>query len=168
MKRVELFIGLACALIAAGSLGLGGVKAARNPFHERLTDFERQMAAVTYVPEEYKADSDANYNLIVMAIVRKSALWKELVPAPVARAKPVKKPDLKKMLNGVRASSRLEMTVAGGGVLIDVKTLEDRNGSWLGVGDKVNGLTIEEITKEAVLFSLTIKDKEYTYSLSRR
>ena len=168
MRRVELLIGIACALIAAGSLGVAGVKAARNPFHERLTDFEQQMAAVTYVPEKYTTDSDANYNAIVMAIVRKPALWKELVPAPAAKPRPVKKPDLEKMLKGVRASSRLEIAGTGGRILIDVKTLEDRKGSWLGIGDKVNGLTIKEITKEAVVFSLTIKDKEYTYSLPRR
>lgn len=168
MKRVELFISLACGLIVASALGVGGVKAARNPMHGRLADFEMDLAAVTYVPEKYVTDSDANYNVIVMGIVRKSALWEELVQPPAPKPKAEKKPDLEKMLRGVVASSRDEIVEAGGRTLIDVKTQEDPKGSWLGVGDEVKGLTIKEITAEAVVFSLMSNDKEYTYSLPRR
>lgn len=171
MKRVERFIGLACALMVAVSLGVGGVKAARNPMDARLADFELELAAVIYVPEKYVTDSDVDYGVIVWNTAVKATLWKELVPPPpppVRKPRPVKHPDLRKLLQGVVVSSRLEITGVGGRTLIDVKTPEDLNGSWLGIGDKVRGLTIKEITKEAVVFSLMSNNKEYTYSLRRR
>ena len=171
MKRVELVLALVCGLILAASLGVGGVNAARNPMDEKLANFELELAAVTYVPEEYVTDSDANYDAIQRSIVQKSKLWKELVPPPpppVPKPKPVKKPNLVKMLQGVIASSRMEITGPGGRKLIQVKTQENRTGAWLGVGDKVKGLTIKEITKEAVVFSLMSNNKEYTRSLPRR
>ena len=171
MKRIELSIGLLCVLIVALSLGVGGVKAGWNPMHDRLAEFELEVDAVTYVPEGYKIESEANYDAIVAVIVDKTTLWKELVPPPPPpkpRPRPVKKPDLKKMLEGVVASSRLQIIGAGGRILLDVKTPKDRAGSWLGVGDKVNGVTIKKITKDAVLFSLMSNKKEYTYSLPRR
>lgn len=171
MKRAELFIGVACALIVAVSLGVGGLSASRNPMRDRLPDFELDFAAIAYVPEEYVTDSDLNYSEIVPGIVGKSTLWKELVPPPpppAPKPKPVKKPNLVKMLQGVVASSRMEITEAGGGTLIYVKTQEDRRGSWLSVGDEVKGLTIKEITKEAVVFSFMSNNKEYTHSLPRR
>ena len=80
MKRVELVLALVCGLILAASLGVGGVNAARNPMDEKLANFELELAAVTYVPEEYVTDSDANYDAIQRSIVQKSKLWKELVP----------------------------------------------------------------------------------------
>ena len=171
MKRVELSISVACALIVSLSLGLGGVKAAWNPMQGRLAEFELEVAAVTYAPEEYKTESETNYDAIVAVIVEKSALWKELVPAPPPRKpkpRPVKKPDLKKMLQGVVASSRLEITGVGGRTLINVKTPENLKGSWLGVGDRVQRLWIKEITEKAVVFSFISNKKEYTYSLPRR
>lgn len=171
MKWVELSIGLACVLIVAVSLGVGGLKAVRNPTQDRLADFELELAAVTYVTEEYKTESDADYDAIVSGIVRKSTLWKELVPPPPPpkpRPKPVKKPDFVKMLQGVSASKRFEIIEAGGRTVIQVKTPEDRRGSWRGVGDKVMGVTIKKITKDNVVFSLKRNNKEYTYSLPRR
>lgn len=171
MKWVELFIGLGCVLIVAMSLGVGGVKAARNPTHDRLANFELELAAVTYVTEEYVTESDADYDAIVSGIVRKSTLWKELVPPPPppkVRPKPVKKPNFAKMLQNVLVSKRMWLIEPGGRLVIQVKTKENRRGSWMGAGDEVNGVTIKKINEKNVVFSFRSNNKEYTYSLPRR
>lgn len=171
MKRAELFIGLACVLVVVVSLGVGVAGVLRNPMEDRLPSFELDLAAIVYVPEEYKTDSDVDYGAIVLGIVGKPALWKELVPPPARIAPPPKAPkapNFAKLLQNVAASARQELIDSEGRTLIQVKTPENHGGDWLGVGDKVRGVTIKEITGKAVVFSLISNDKEYTYSLPRR
>ena len=166
MKRLEQIITVACALVVTASLVVGILRAVQNPMHERLAQLEAELASVVYIPEEYAMNSSANYAAIVMGIARKSVLWEELVAPPVRKPKPKAPPNLEKMLKGVVASLRFEIESADT-VSIKITTPENRKGDWMSVGDKINGLTIIEITRDSVLFTLNSGGEEYTYSLPR-
>jgi len=167
MKRMELTLMAACAIISIGSLAFVAMHALQNPMHERLTVLETDMASVDYIPEEYVTTSDANYPMLVTRIVNKETVWKELVAPPKKRIRPPKPPDLEKMLEGVVASRRVQIG-RGDSISIKVTTPSNPRGSFMKIGDEVNTLTIKEITSESVLFHLKKRGKDYTYSLLRK
>lgn len=164
MKRLEKLLTVICALIVTGSLVFVALHAFRNPMDKRLAVLETELASVDYVPEDYEIISNANYSVIVADIVGKTTVWKELVPPPPKKRTPP--PDLKKMLAEVVASRRVQI---GRGDTISIKITSPQypRGKFMGVGDKVNKLTIMEITDESVLFRLNRGGKEYTYLLPR-
>lgn len=166
MKRSEQLLMVTCGLVVTGSLVFVSLHAIRNPMHERLAVLETDMASVHYVPEEYVTNSNANYSAIVAGIVRKTAVWKELVAPPVKKVKPKPPPDLEKMLEGVIASRRVQIG-RGDKLSIKISSPQNRRGKFMGVGDEVNKLRIMEISDESVLFRLKSGGKEYTYSLPR-
>jgi len=167
MKRIELILMPVCALTLIGSVAFMAMQALQNPMHERLAVLETDMASVDYIPEEYVTTSSANYPALVMRIVNKETVWKELVAPPKRKRKPPPPPDLEKMLDGVVASRRVQIGV-GDSISIKVTTPSNPRGSFMKVGDEVGELTIKEISKEAVLFHLKKRGKDYTHSLPRK
>lgn len=166
MKRAEIAIVSVSVVVIVLSVGAFAMNMNRNAMQERLTEFEMELAGVTYIEEEYATVAEVNFKKLVIAINAKPTLWRELVAPPPPPKRIAAAPNLEKMLQGVTISSRLELG-RGDSVKINVKTPADKRGAWKSVGDKINGLAIKEITKESVTFSLERGGKEYTYALPR-
>jgi hypothetical protein len=48
-----------------------------------------------------------------------------------------------------------------------IRTPENAAGAWRGVGDKVKGMIIAEISPDAVVFKATVKGKDYDIPVKR-
>ena len=168
MHRTERIIGTVCGLSSAVLLALIGVNAAGNPMDKRFAELEQGMAAVRYVPEQFMTKQVVNYAVVGRQVLSNESLWNELIAPPPPKLKVAARPNLEKMLRGVVASLRQEITGSDGRTLIRIKTAEDKRGSFKGPGDHVNGLTIQKITANSVVFILKKGGKEYTHTLPRR
>lgn len=139
----------------------------QNPLDARYTSLEQRLGGMSYTEGDIAAPEQSEYKPMHQFVARKPALWQELVAPPRKVVKKVeRKPDLLQKLKGVR-SLRREEIVVGDQITVKIRTTENPNGDWKTVGDKVRGLTIEEITPEAVVFGLEEGDKTYTAELPR-
>ncbi|MBI2431505.1 MAG: hypothetical protein HYV26_01395 [Candidatus Hydrogenedentes bacterium] len=132
---------------------------------------KRQWLAdqIANVPPAGSVEEDQGWDFTPWqgAIDAKPALWKELVPPPPEKVEvkkvELKQPDLAKMLQGVRASTRQ----VGNSVFMawpgNVK------GSYVKQGGLVGGCTVKEFDKKTVTFSYFWKEgkKEILYKIPR-
>ncbi len=95
-------------------------------------------------------------------VVERDNLWDELISPPPQRPSP---PDLAGALRGVTVTR--ESMGSGNDMRVRIRTSSDSRGSWMGVGDEVNGLTIIEITSDSVVFGREAHGRMYTRSVSR-
>ncbi len=153
-----------CVLWGVTSLISIGWNAARNPMAARERALESRLSSIQIVDEDLPEPDQAPLKEQRDAIVQKTALWKALV-APAA--KPESKPDLLEKLAGVQVGR--QQIAKGDAISIKIRMApEDRQGRWVTVGDKINGLTIKEIRPDAVVFSVKQDGKEYTAELPRK
>lgn len=154
------------ALWAISCIALLGYRAAFNPLNDRRAALDARLAAITYVPERFETAEQVNYRKLREAVTAKEALWKDLIDPPPKPGPVETKPDLNARLEGVFISAREELVI-GDTVKVMVRTPLNKSGSWLSVGDKVNGLVIAEILPEKVVFTTVINEKEHSVSLKR-
>lgn len=95
-------------------------------------------------------------------VVERDDLWDQLIAPPPQRPSP---PDLAGALRGVTVTR--ESMGSGQDLRVRIRTSSDGRGSWKGVGDEVNGLTIIEITSDSVVFGRQAHGRMYTRSVSR-
>jgi hypothetical protein len=142
-------------------------QAVRNPMQARKAALDERLSSVVPVTgDDIPQPDQAPLRLQRTAITDKKALWTELIAAPTAAPKPEVNPDLKSNLKGITAT-RQQISSKDG---ISVKMLmnpQDKRGSWKAIGDTINGLTIRDVTPEAVIFSIKQNGKEYTVELPR-
>lgn len=167
MDRMERTVAVICGLLTVVSLALVGVQAVRNPMEERQALLEIDLDSVRYVEEEFSATQNVELGGIGQRITSKKALWTELVRAAPKPPKKQARPNLAEKLKGVVPSARMEI-VSADGVQIKIVLPKNKEGAWMGVGDKINGLTITEIREDVIVFSLKQRGEEYFHSLPRR
>lgn len=154
-----------CTVVASVAVVFSAWTLTHNPIDARRSALESELSAIRPAPAEYSTDSGLDYEKIYSDVTGKSALWNELVaplPKPAPKPRPPKPPEVAKMLHGVSVGRNQV------GSRVQIKTATDRKGSYKGVGDQVNGVTILEISRTEVLFGLTQSGKQYTHSLPRR
>ncbi len=138
----------------------------RNPMHQRAEALDARLASVIYVPESFESVEELNARELRDKIMAKQALWRDLVAPPPPPAVVEKGPNLDELVKGIRPSAREQISNAQG-LRIKIRTEGDNAGKFYGVGDKLAGLTITEITANEVVFTTTIKNKEYTVLVKR-
>jgi len=158
MERLLVIISV---IVLIAILGVMAFLFVRDPMDEHRVTLDDQLAAVKPVDVAFQKpnwDFDKWQN----SLATKPALWKELVEAPPpAPPAPPPPPDLQALLKDVTAGRQQV------GNKVKILKKGDARGSFLGVGETLNGLTIKEITKKEVVFSMTWQGKELTVNLPR-
>lgn len=148
MERISIGIG---AVALAGMVGMMAWNAVSDPLDHKRDWLREELANLP--PVRQSADMESRpFDVWLQAIEEKPHLWRQLVeppaaPAPVAAAPTP--PDLRKILEGVRAST----SMVGDRVLIQVPGGNPR-GTLHAVGDTIRGATLKEIGDQEVTFSL--------------
>ena len=100
------------------------------------------------------------------SIAGKPSLWHELVEPPPPPAPPPpppeQPPNLEALIKDVTAG-RQQI-----GAKIKIMKPGDTKGSFMAVGDELNGLKIKEITKTSVVLSMEWKGQELTTTITRK
>lgn len=166
---MRIFV-ILCVIAACGCLAYVAYRQIDNPYAAREVKLRANLADVTAPEVTYVTTSDVDYQALQQEVLAKPALFRELIPPPpppkAAPPPPPPPPDLAKMLEGVIAGTAT--ITKNGEPAAKIRTANDPRGEFKGVGDTVNGLTIKEITKEEVIFTLTANEKEYTHRLKRQ
>ena len=158
MERTITFL---CSLLLVVAISAAGLQIAFNPMGERRTTLEDQLAKISPVDVEFER-RELDVDSVQKKLASKPGLWVELLaPPPPPPPPPPKPPKLEEMAKGVafgrqQVGDKVKMTKAG-----------EAKGSFVGVGDVVNGLTIKEITKTSVVLGLFWQSQELTISKER-
>ena len=133
-----------------------------NPMRAKRESLSMEIAKIE--PVEVPFDKpNWDFTKWQQSVASKPALWDSLVAPPVPPPPPPEPPpDVNAMAKDLsfgrqQVGNKAKMTKA-----------QDPKGSFVAVGDKVNGLTIKEITKTGVVLSLEWKGQELTVSVPRR
>ncbi len=159
-RRILIVCGMLLAVILVAILfGL-----VRDSYAARREALAADLGAIR--PVEVSFDNpNWDFEKWQKTVAGKPALWQELIAPPPKPPPPPppppKPPDTKAMIKDVVAT-RSQM-----GPRAKIKTKTDPKGTFLGVGDQVNGMTIKEITKTTIVLSLTWQNQELTETLER-
>lgn len=171
MSRGERITALALSAWAIACVGLVAFRFVNDPMRDRFRALEQRLGAIAHVEEDFVSPDDTVSKAVHFAVANKSALWSELIAPPpkkTASPKAEPKPDLLQKLQGVRASLRQEIVAPDGSRTVKITSPQNQSGRWMGVGGKINGLVISEITDDAVVFMLQQGEKAYTVELPRK
>ena len=159
---MERTITVLCALLLVVVVAAAGLQIVFNPMNARRTTLENQLAKISPVDVEFER-RDLDVDSVQKKLASKPGLWVELVPPPPPPPPPPPTPpNLEEKVKGVtfgrqQVGGKVKMTKPG-----------DAKGSFVGVGDQVNGLTVKEITKTTVVLALTWQGQELTISRQRK
>ena len=159
---MERKLTLALVAVLAGVIVITGLFIVHNPISAEGAALNATLASIKPVEAGY-AKQEADMETLQQKLAAKPQLWKELLPPPEppkpAPPTPPKLEDMVKDLNFGRqqVGGKVKMTKGG-----------DKKGSFVGVGEIVNGLTVKEISKTAVILSLEWQGQELTISRERK
>jgi hypothetical protein len=159
MERIAT---IACAGVLAAIIGAMAWCLVMNPMHAKRERLNMELAKIE--PVEVPFDKpNWDFDKWQRAVASKPGLWDSLIaPPPPPPPPPEKPPDVNAMAKDLsfgrqQIGNKVKMTKA-----------KDAKGSFVTVGDKVNGLIVKEITKTAVVLSLEWKGQELTVSVPRK
>ena len=156
-------IGGGIAVLLGGALLLNTVQ---NPVAGRRESLKLALAEVRAGDTDVESQT-WDFDLWNGTITGRAYVWTELVPPPPPPppppTPPPQKPDLQKMLEGVKATRQQV------GQKVKIFTSQSPRGVFVGVGDDVNGLKVKSIDKTGVVLSFLWKEKqeELTVTLPR-
>lgn len=166
MDRVAAILMLA---VAALCLALTGENYFANPEKARMDALAKRLNAIEPRRTDYITQDSVDYTSLQSQILSRPNLFQELIPPPpppkVAPPPPPKPPDLDALLKGV-IPSRNELT-RGGVRKIRMMTPARATPEFFKVGDQINGVTLKEIKKTEVVFSIVANEVEYTKAIPR-
>lgn len=161
-KMIRLVL-IACGALAVAAVAWTAFLLVDNPFHDRHRVLAAEIAGVKPVEVEF-TPPEWDFAGWQDAIAAKPKLWDRLYepPAPAPPAPP-KPPDLNKILsdNGVTVGRQQV------GQKARVMTKADSRGTFMGVGDQIAGLTIAEVTRTNVKFTMEWRGQTLEASLPR-
>lgn len=163
MQRIFYILGV--AILAAISLRIG-LNFAADPIEPQRLDLKRDLDGIPPVAR-MPQDNTIDYSKWQQEILGKPGLWDALIPPPPPppppKPTPPPPPDLKKMLEGVKAA-RAQI-----GQKVKIITAQDARGSFVAIGEVVNGCTLSAFDRSQVTFSYFWKEgnKELTQSIPR-
>jgi len=153
--RLTIAITVAIAIIMA-------INALLNPMRARQQELDAKLAVVT--PTELSFNqTQASLDQWQLAIAGKPALWNPLIaPLPAPSAPPGPGPNIEKMLEGITVSRQQV------GSKVKIISPSNPRGSFVAVGEQVNGATIKEISRTTVTFSVNWNGQEITHAVPRQ
>ena len=158
---MERTITVLCALLLVVVAAAAGLQIVFSPMGARQANLEDQLGKISPVEVKFER-RDLDVDSVQKKLASKPGLWVELVPPPPPPPPPPPiPPKLEEMAKGLafgrqQVGEKVKMTKAG-----------ETKGSFVGVGEEVNGLTIREITKTSVVLGLTWQSQELTISKER-
>ncbi|MCX5759553.1 MAG: hypothetical protein NTU83_13825 [Candidatus Hydrogenedentes bacterium] len=133
-----------------------------NPMAERRQVLENQLKSIKTIDVNFEKPP-WDFDKWQGAIATKPAMWEALVAAPLPPPPPPKQPpDVPKMAEGI-SFGRQQI-----GAKIKMMDGKDPKGTFVKVSDKVNELTIKQITKTSVVLALPWEDQELTVEVPRK
>lgn len=166
---MRIFV-ILCVIAAGACVAYVVYRQIGNPYTDREAKLREDLSNVVAPEVTYVTTSDVDYQTLHQEVLAKPALFRELIPPPpppeAPPPPPPPPPDLVKMLEGVIATKAT--ITKNGQPAAKIRTAADPRGDFKNVGDKVNGVTIKEITDQEVIFALTANEKEYTHTLKRQ
>jgi hypothetical protein len=150
-------------LATVGVLALVVLHFVRDPIAVRREQLRQELAMVQPHPVDVgPLNTQVDIDSIQQAITGKEALWKELIPPPPPPPPPPKKaPNLAELLEGVQPTRQRV------GEYIRIIVKGNPRGARFTVGDKINGVTIKEITATEVIFEYPWEGQVLTHTLPR-
>ncbi len=157
-RTITLLLSLLLACVVTGM----GLLIAFNPTASKETILKAKIADIKPVVVEFNR-RELDVESVQKRLAAKPGLWKELLePPPPPAPPPPPPPPIEKMAEP-RTFGRQKI-----GDKIKVTKGGDPKGTFVAVGDKINGLSIKEITKTSVVLSLTWEGKELTVTKERK
>jgi len=133
----------------------------------RLQVLNEGISAIEAAPVSYETARQVDYTYLNNEIREKVNLWSEIF-GPPPKAKPRQAgPNLPQKLKGVVPSLRRQITKKGG-LFILIVTPKNARGAYMGIGEKINGVTIDAIGPEVVTFKLNFNKKDYFHDIPRK
>ena len=159
MERIITLIG---ALVCAGIVVFIALNFVYNPMHAREKALVAEASRIAPIEVNFEKPN-WDFKKWQQSIAAKPALWQQLLAPPAPPPPPPEKPpDLNAMIKDV-AVGRQQI-----GPKVKVMKGGDAKGTFMAVGDTLNGLTIKEITKTEMVLSLTWKGQELTVAIPRK
>jgi hypothetical protein len=159
---MERTLTLALTTVLVCVLAVAGLFIVHNPLNAERKALRAQLASIKPSERDLKA-ADADINALQKRLAEKPGLWEQLLPPPEPpKPPPPAPPKLEELVKDIsfgrqQVGSKVKVTKPG-----------DAKGSFLGVGDTVNGLTIKEISKTAVVLSMEWQGQELTCTKDRK
>lgn len=157
-RIAQIALGGAAALVGA----LIALNLVMNPMTDRR-DWLREELARVPATQQAVGDARPSYDRWRVAVTANPAVWRELVeppppPPPPPPPKPTCRP-IQEDLKGVRvAKSQV-------GQRVMVYPPGSQRGEFMGVGDTLNGCTLEAIDRTHVTFTRWCKEEERTLTI---
>ncbi len=165
----KIIMGLCAAgVIACAAWYVRGAK--ENPMDARQAALHARLAEIQPQDIQYTTTSGVDYVELMARIAAKPSLWNELIPPPPPPPPPppvIIPPDLRKMLEGVSISLKQQLR-SGDSIKPLFRIKGNPRGEFMGVGDQINGVTIQRVLPESVLFALVKDGIEYTVEIERQ
>ncbi len=165
-EQIDRLVYLAGGLAVAAIAAFAALNFVTDPLEDRRTELQRRLDDSMFQPRAEVGDGRA-YVAWRGAVEARPALWQELVepppPPPPPPPKPEPCPDLQQMLQGVEAT-RQQI-----GSAVKLITPDNPRGEFFEVGDTVNGVTLEAVSRQRVTFTIPCpqQNKTVTYELPR-
>ena len=153
-------------LSALSLCAYGAMMFVDDPMEARRARLEEELRTIRPMIAEYSTAPTGDLGGLRAAVTSKPSLWEELIPAPAAPPRRKMPPNLQQKLQGV-VPTRTSIGT-GEAVKVLIKSTNNPRGSFLGVGEKVNGVAVLKIEKTSVLFGVTQNGTRYTHSVPRR
>ncbi|MEK7793379.1 MAG: hypothetical protein AAB353_02565 [Candidatus Hydrogenedentota bacterium] len=167
MDRIITILMLALGTLC---LALTGKNYLDNPQKARMDALAKRLNTIEPRRIDYITQSNVDYTSLQGQILSRPNLFQELIPPSpppkVAPPPPPKPPDLEALLKGVIAS-RNELT-RGGVKKVRMTTPASKTPEFFKVGDQINGVTLKEIKRTEVIFSIIANEVEYTKAIPRQ
>lgn len=137
-----------------------------DPMAPRRTALENRLQDIVPEKTDYLASARSDFSAERGRITGKSAIWRELVPAPPRPPARKMPPNLRRKLSGV-VPTRTSIG-SGSDTKALIKSTENPRGAFIGVGEQINGVTLLRIEKTVVVFGVTQQGVDYTHEIPRR
>jgi len=159
---MERTVTLAGVLVLVCVVVIAALFIVRNPINAERAALKEQLARIKPVEVQFER-SETDTAALQQKLGEKPYLWEQLLPPPPPPKPP---PPVPPKLDEMAKTLNFGRQQVGGKVKV-TKT-GDAKGSFVGVGDSVNGLTVKEISKTAVVLSLQWQGQELTISKNRK
>jgi len=160
------YIGI-LAFLSLFLLGLLGWQYRGDGTEQRLAALDEEIATIEATPVTYDTSRAVDYDYLNAEIRKKQNLWHEIVPPPPKPKPKQVGPNWIQKLKGIVPSQRRQITKKGK-LYILIASPDNVRGTYMSVGDTVNGLTIQKIESDTVTFKLHYGNKDYFKEVPRK
>lgn len=159
MQRILYMVG---AVLLIAVLAFGGYRFYTHPMTGRMQTLNERLKGIKAIDVKFEKPP-WDFDKWQRAVAAKPALWEALVAAPLPPPPPPKpQPNLVEMVKDI-SFGRQQI-----GSKIKMVSGKESKGTFVSIGDTVNGLTVKSIDKTSVVLSMQWEGQELTTELPRK